>query len=258
MLSALPGCCIASDPSTGQTKTKEIKKNSLIPLTGIEKKTIPVFKPLSLSELHAKYPRTFVLSGNSSIRRVALTFDDAPDNKFTPRILDILKKEGVKATFFVLGNRAEGYPNVMKRIVREGHIIGNHSYSHPNMNKLDLDGFRNEIIRTDRIIAQFTGYVPSYIRTPYGNITEPQIKWLAKNHRKAVNWNVDSLDWKGLSAKEVCANVLPYIKPGSIVLQHSGKGEKLSGSVEALPIIISRLKSKGYRFVTIAEMIPFQ
>ncbi len=158
----------------------------------------------------------------------------------------------------MLGNRAEAYPKVMNRIVREGHIIGNHSYSHPNMNKLSLDEFRNEMIRTDRIIAGFTGYVPSYIRPPYGNITEPQIRWLAKNQRKAVNWNVDSLDWKGLSAKDVCANVLPHVRPGSIILQHSGKGENLSGSVEALPIIITKLRSKGYTFVTIAEMIPIK
>lgn len=214
-------------------------------------------KPLTLADLRAKYPSTFVLQGSGDKREVALTFDDAPDDVFTPRVLDVLKREGVKATFFCVGNRIEAHPDVMRRIVAEGHVVGNHSYSHANLPKLSDERFREEIRKTDRLIQQYTGYTPSFVRPPYGNITEEQIKWLASQKRKIVGWNVDSLDWKNLSRDEVATNILAHVKPGAIILQHSagGKGEDLTGTVEALPEVIAKLRKDGVRFVTVARML---
>lgn len=214
-------------------------------------------KPMTLADLRKKYPSTFVLSGPEDRREVALSFDDAPDDLFTPRILDVLKKEGVKATFFCVGNRIEAYPDVMQRIVDEGHVVGNHSYSHANLPKLSDERFREEIRKTDRLIRQYTGYTPSFVRPPYGNISEEQIKWLASQKRMIVNWNVDSLDWKNLSRDEVVTNVLADVKPGAIILQHSGGGigADLTGTVEALPEIIAKLRKDGVEFVTIARML---
>lgn len=213
--------------------------------------------PVSLSDLHHKYRSTFVLNGSPQKRAVALSFDDAPDADFTPKVLDALKEANVKATFFVVGNRIETHPEVMKRIVREGHAIGNHSYNHANLPKLSDADFREQVLRTDRIIARYTGYEPTMIRPPYGNISEDQIKWLASQKRKVVNWNVDSLDWKGLSAKQVATNVLSNIKPGSIVLQHSGggEGEDLTGTVEAIPEIVNKLRGDKVKLVTIPELL---
>lgn len=214
-------------------------------------------QPVSLSDLHHKYRSTFVLNGSPQKRAVALSFDDAPDADFTPKVLDALKEANVKATFFIVGNRAETHPEVMKRIVREGHAIGNHSYNHANLPKLSDADFREQVIRTDRIIQQFTGYTPKMIRPPYGNINEEQIKWLASQQKKVINWNVDSLDWKGLSAKQVATNVLSNIQPGSIVLQHSGggEGEDLTGTVEAIPEIIEKLRGDNVKLVTIPELL---
>lgn len=214
-------------------------------------------KPMTLSDLRAKYPSTFVLQGPVDKREVALTFDDAPDDVFTPKVLDILKREGVKATFFCVGNRIEKHPDVMRRIVAEGHIVGNHSYSHANLPKLSDEKFREEIRKTDRLIERYTGYTPSFVRAPYGNISEEQIKWLASQKRKIVGWNVDSLDWKSLSRDEVATNVLAHVKPGAIILQHSagGAGEDLTGTVEALPEIIRKLREDGVEFVTVARLL---
>lgn len=213
--------------------------------------------PLTLSDLRAKYSSTFVLNGPSAKREVALTFDDAPDNLFTPQILDILKQEGVKATFFVVGNRVEAYPDIMRRMVNEGHVIGNHSYNHSNLPKLSDAEFRKQILRTDRLIESFTGYKPTFVRPPYGNINENQILWLASQHKVVVNWNVDSLDWKGLSSEQVLTNVLAHVHPGSIILQHSGGGvgEDLSGTVQALPEIIRKLRNDGVELVTIPRLL---
>jgi len=214
-------------------------------------------KPLSLADLKEKYRTTFLLNGPSNKREIALTFDDAPDSNFTPQILDVLKQEGVRATFFLVGNRIEAHPDMVRRIIEEGHIIGNHSYNHANLPKLTDAEFRDQIKRTDELIHEFTGYIPSYVRPPYGNISEEQIKWLASQHRKIVNWNVDSLDWKELNAEQVEANVLADIRPGSIVLQHAGggTGADLSGTVLALPSIINKLRNEGIKFVTIPELL---
>ena len=213
--------------------------------------------PLSLSDLRKKYSGTFLLNGDRTKREVALTFDDGPDNKFTPQVLDALKKAGVKATFCVVGNRVKAHPEIMKRIIKEGHAIANHSYSHPNFPKLKIEEFRNQITNTDKIIHKVTGYKTSIVRPPYGSINEEEIKWLAHEKKKIVNWDVDSLDWKGLSAEEVSTNILAQVKPGSIILQHSagGEGEDLSGTVKALPEIISKLKDDGVKFVTVPDML---
>jgi len=213
--------------------------------------------PLTLTDLRRKYPSTLIMSGVGDKRQVALTFDDAPDNVYTPRVLDVLKQEGIKATFFCVGNRIEAHPDVVQRMVAEGHILGNHSYSHPNLPKLSDAKFRDEIRKTDQLIMQYAGYSPSFVRPPYGNISEEQIKWLASQHRKVVNWNIDSLDWKGLTRDQVAVNVLSNIKPNAIILQHSGigAGGNLDGTVEALPEIIGKLKKDNVSFVTIPTMI---
>ncbi|AYB38576.1 polysaccharide deacetylase family protein [Brevibacillus laterosporus] len=213
--------------------------------------------PLTLADLREKYKSTFLLRGSASKREVALTFDDAPDDCFTPQILDILKQEGVRATFFVVGNRIEAHPEIVQRMVKEGHILGNHSYNHPNFPTLSDADFRDQVIRTDELISSFTGYKPSFIRAPYGNINEDQILWLASQHKKIINWDVDSLDWKGLSTEQVKTNILAHVHPGSIVLQHAGGGigEDLSGTVHALPEIIKKLRNDGVKLVTIPELL---
>ncbi|MCV4230425.1 polysaccharide deacetylase family protein [Virgibacillus sp. LDC1] len=210
----------------------------------------------SLSQLLRKYPDTFRSSG-PRIKQIALTFDDVPDPRFTGKVLDVLKEYQVKATFFAVGERAKKRPDLAKRIHEEGHAIGNHSYNHAQLNKLSLDKFKSQIERTNTILKSLTGVDPRLIRPPYGDINEEQLQWARKNGYKVVNWNVDSLDWKGLPKEEVKRNILSAVGPGSIVLQHAGGGvgSDLTGTIEALPDIIAELRSKGYSFVTLPEML---
>jgi len=211
---------------------------------------------LSLSQLMKKYPDTFRTSG-PRVKKIALTFDDVPDPRFTGKVLDVLKEQQVKATFFAVGERAKKHPGLVKRMHEEGHAIGNHSYNHAQLNKLSLHKFKDQIERTNMVIKSITGIEPRLIRPPYGEINEEQLQWARKNGFKVVNWNVDSLDWKGLGKDEVMSNILSAVGPGSIVLQHAGGGvgSDLTGTIEALPGIIRELRGKGYTFVTLPEML---
>ncbi|WP_339314528.1 polysaccharide deacetylase family protein [Paenibacillus sp. FSL R10-2734] len=213
-------------------------------------------KGLSLSQLLHKYPETFKTSGPRN-KVIALTFDDVPDPRFTPQLLNILKKYHVKATFFVVGSRAKKHPAMVKRMIREGHAIGNHSYNHPQFVKLEMNDFRTQIIKTENIIQTLAGYKPRLIRPPYGDISEQQLKW-AKNHGYTlVNWNVDSLDWKGLSKNQVRNNILANVGRGAIILQHGGggPGSHLQGTIQALPEVITIMRKRGYTFVTVPQLL---
>lgn len=209
----------------------------------------------ALSKLQHKYPTIFKNHGSSKSRKIALTFDDVPD-AFTNKVLDVLKKYNVKATFFILGYRAEAHPEIVRRMVREGHLIGNHSYNHPLLTKISMDKFERQILRTDTILYRIAGYHPKFIRPPYGEINEQQVQWAGKQGYIIVNWNVDSQDWRGLSASRVSRNILSTTRPGSIILQHAGgnEGGVLNGTLEALPYIIERLERQNYQFVTLTEM----
>ena len=213
-------------------------------------------KGLSLSQLLQKYPETFKTRGPRS-KVIALTFDDVPDPRFTPQLLDILKMYHVKATFFVVGSRAEKHPGLVKRMIREGHAVGNHSYNHPQFVKLTMNDFRAQIIQTENIIQTLAGYKPKLIRPPYGDINEQQLKWAKYHGYKLVNWNVDSLDWKGLSKTQVRNNILSQAGKGAIVLQHGGGGQSsnLRGTIQALPEVITIMRKRGYTFVTVPQLL---
>jgi peptidoglycan/xylan/chitin deacetylase (PgdA/CDA1 family) len=214
-------------------------------------------KKLTLPQLRLKYPQFFRLNGSTIESKIALTFDDGPDNKYTPAILDVLRKYHVKATFFVLGVRAQENPAIIKQIVNEGHAIGNHSYNHSNPAKMTEAQFEKQFTQTQVILRNLIGYEPKLIRTPYGAIKEDQLRWTAKNGLVAVNWDIDSKDWKELNASQVLANILEHTHKGAIILQHSAGGETqdLSGTVKALPILIEQLKKQGFKLVTVPELL---
>lgn len=228
-----------------------------------EKKSMPVqqnrfsHKSLSLSQIRQKYATHFKVSGSAAEKKIALTFDDGPDDKYTAQVLDTLKKYHVKATFFVLGSRAEQHPGLIARMAREGHIVGNHTYSHANLPKLAVPNFERQVEATQTVLKSLLGYEPKLFRPPYGAVNEEQARWAADHQFMIVNWNVDSLDWKGLSADKVEHNIVSATRAGSIILQHcgGGPGEDLSGTVQALPGVIQKLKNQGYQFVTVPELL---
>ncbi len=213
---------------------------------------------VSWDKLHKQFPNAFLLNGPRNKKRIALTFDDVPDPRYTPAILDILAEHDVCATFFIVGNRAAKYPSLVKRIHNEGHIIGNHSYDHAVFSKLTLSNYQKQIWRTDTIIKNIIGYSPHFIRPPYGELLPQQIRWSKQAGFVIVNWDVDSVDWKNNpSSALVLQNIRSTLQPGSIILQHAGGGigQNLSGTVNALPKLIHLLQSKGYELVTLPELI---
>ncbi|TXK77508.1 polysaccharide deacetylase family protein [Paenibacillus sp. N3.4] len=248
---------VESTPTPKPKKAAQSEKKPSVPVQKSQGQSRISQKKLTLSQLVVKYPDTFKLRGSSQEKKVALTFDDGPDARFTPKVLDALKANQVKATFFLLGSQANAHPDMVRRIVKEGHVIGNHSYSHANLPKLSVDKFQNQIESTEGVLQNLIGYAPKLIRPPYGAINEEQVRWVADHHYLIVNWNVDSLDWKSLSSDQILNNIMLQTKPGSIILQHSGGADSqdLSGTVQAIGPLISKLKAAGYTFVTVPELL---
>lgn len=233
------------------------KDDAVPPLRGGPEKDERELKLVSNSILQRKFPQTLVMRGSLHDNRVALTFDDGPDRRFTPKVLDVLKKHHVKATFFVMGSRVKGLPDVTKRMHQEGHVIGNHTFWHPKLYEESLERMWWEVTETENAIAEVTGYPPKLFRAPYGGLNEKLLQKMAEMNLTVVGWSVDSLDWKGISAQEVENNVLGNTMPGSIILMHSGGHwtQDLSGMVEALDTIIPKLKKEGIQFVTVSELL---
>ncbi|MCM3748251.1 polysaccharide deacetylase family protein [Paenibacillus pasadenensis] len=207
--------------------------------------------------LTRNFPGAFATHGPATSRRVALTFDDVPDNDYTPKVLDILAREKVKATFFIVGERALKHPDMVQRIVAEGHAVGNHSYDHTSYASLSMSEFKDQVERTNKLLHSQLGFTPRFIRPPYGEILPEQLLWTQSRGYYVVNWNVDTEDWKGLGPDQILRNVRRTLGPGSIILQHAGGGigEDLSGTVKALPRLIQLLKQKNYELVTVPELL---
>jgi polysaccharide deacetylase family sporulation protein PdaB len=215
------------------------------------------FPQREIEDLASKYPKLFYREGPGNVKKIALTFDDGPDSVYTPQILDILRKHKVKATFFLIGKRAELFPDVVKKIVKAGHVVGNHSMTHPNIMKLNKEQTFQEIQRCEEVLSSLTGYKPALFRSPYGSLDSKKVKEISELDVKLIAWNVDSLDWKSLTAEQVKYNILENVKEGSIILQHSSgsKKENLTGSVAALEEVIKTLKKEKYKFVTVSELL---
>lgn len=221
-----------------------------------------VGQQLNIAQLWRKYPDIFKFhAADRTKRKVALTFDDVPDHRLTPIILDILKKHHIQATFFIEGYRAKANPDVVKRMVAEGHVIGNHSYDHPLLTRSTIPAFVKQLQSTESIVNELIGYKPRFFRPPYGEITEEQLQWAGDHGYIVVNWDVDSNDWRGISADKVERNIMSGVQAGSIVLQHAGGGSKrsyLQNTVQALPKVIQQLRNQDYEFVTLPQLFEDQ
>jgi polysaccharide deacetylase family sporulation protein PdaB len=186
---------------------------------------------------------------------VALTFDDGSDGTNIPVILKILHDYNVKGTFFLTGKAVLNHPARIKSIVAAGHAIGNHSYSHPYFTKISTTSMKSQLTRTETIIKNLTGKTTKpYFRPPYGAYNTLVLQTVGSiGYTKTIKWNIDTIDWDGRSAYRIYSKVLNNIVPGSIVLMHVGAGAKYTPA--ALPTIIKGLKAKGYRFVTIPQLL---
>ncbi|MBY3756177.1 polysaccharide deacetylase family protein [Azospirillum formosense] len=180
----------------------------------------------------------------------SLTFDDGPHPAVTPRILDILRSEGVRATFFPIGNVAVRHPRIIRRIVQEGHEVGNHSLTHPNMRTLTTEAQRAQIAETNRILAE-AGADPVLFRPPAGRWNSDTLKAVEQEKMSPALWNVDTRDWFTRDPGKIMAQIDATGTIGSVVLMHT----TYNATAEALPQAIGLLRTRGCRFVTLSEWI---
>src|SRR6266404_608478 len=186
---------------------------------------------------------------------VAMTFDDGPSAKLTPKLLDLLATHDIKATFFLIGQNVAENPEIAAREAREGHEIANHSWSHPNLAKMSDGGVRDQLRKTDEAIQSASGHGPTLLRPPYGSITPRQKKWINQEFGyKIVLWDVDPLDWRRPGSNVVCARIVKNTRAGSIVLAH----DIHPGTIDAMPCVLKELEAKGFKFVTVSELISMQ
>lgn len=185
---------------------------------------------------------------------IALTFDDGPHSTYTPQILDLLSLYDAKATFFVVGERAEKHPEIILREIEDGHEIANHTYTHPFSSSTDQ--LKMELEKTNKLIHSITGIYPVLYRPVGGNYNEHTVNAAVESGYKVVmwSWHQDTEDWKRPGTQKIINKVLSGTTPGNIILFHDAGGNR-SQTVEALKEILPELKKQGYEFVTVSELL---
>lgn len=181
-------------------------------------------------------------------KNIALTFDDGPHPRYTEQLLDGLKERNVVATFFVTGENAQNYPNIIRREQEEGHLIGNHTYSHIQLTSGNRETFREELVKTNEILENITGEKVSFVRPPYGS-------W-DKSFEKELNmfpvlWNIDPLDWCSHNAECIAAKVVEKAGDGDIILMHDYYDTSVTAALEVVDV----LQKRGFQFVTVEEIL---
>ena len=191
-------------------------------------------------------PAAAIVNENGPV--IALTFDDGPYPKVTGHILDVLEKNGVCATFFVLGSRIEGREDVLTRMEELGCEIGNHSFSHADLTRLSKADCQRELSDTDAEIRRVTGHEASVVRPPYGYYNKTV---MSAAGRPLILWTVDTNDWRGKAPGEIADYVIQQAKEGSVILMH----DQQTQTADAMEMIIPTLIDEGFRFVTVSELI---
>ncbi|WP_425038536.1 polysaccharide deacetylase family protein [Primorskyibacter sp. S187A] len=183
---------------------------------------------------------------------VAMTFDDGPHPKHTPRLLDMLRERNIKATFYLIGNRVVTWPKIAARIAEEGHEVGNHSWSHPFLSKMGQSSVLREIDKTTNAIWHATGRPPVTFRPPYGAFTRAQRTWLHGARKlPTILWSVDPADWRRPGANVVASRILKASHKGAIILSH----DIHRGTIDAMPRTLDGLSARGLKFVTVSQIL---
>ncbi|NLJ41695.1 MAG: polysaccharide deacetylase family protein [Clostridiales bacterium] len=247
---------IKQDPEENPKSEVESSEN---PNGGSAPNEEPNAKPVSDEKPQAgskPSPKIIRSATDKELKQVAITFDDGPDGRFTPQVLDVLKAYDVKATFFVIGSVANDNRDILKRIHEEGHVIGSHSWGHKNFTKISEDKAIDELKKTNNIIEEITGKTNTLFRLPYGAFNDKVLNTIAGQGFYNIYWSIDPKDWSGNSSKSIFENVQKNLNPGAIILLHSaGSSKSIPNSIDALPKIIEYIQEQGYEIVTIPELL---
>ncbi len=193
--------------------------------------------------------------GNRQARVVALTFDDGP-SPYTEPLLDLLAQQQVPATFFVIGANVQRYPQLLRRIYQDGHLVGNHTYQHQNLAKLNEARARATLLRSAQLIHYYLGVYPRFFRSPYGACNPASLQAARELQLISVNWNATADDYHvaRTSSQQIAAEIMRLVAPGSIIDLHDGGGDRHK-TVAAVQLLIQWLRQAGYRIVPLSELI---
>lgn len=189
---------------------------------------------------------------------VALTFDDGPSPRYTPQIQQLLDDHGAKATFFVMGRHAQRYPNLVRRLAVAGHEIGNHTYTHPHPPQIDVETLTEEIEATRLVLQRLGVPFSGLFRPPYSQLTSDEEEYIQESHRRLILWNIDSGDWRGLSAGQIVQRVASQLQPGAIIVFHDSNEHEAADrqpTVEALRVLLPLIEARGLDCVTVSELL---
>jgi peptidoglycan/xylan/chitin deacetylase (PgdA/CDA1 family) len=205
--------------------------------------------------------RPVLVRGPQQGKRISLTFDDGPSEQFTAQVLDILREHRVPATFFVCGKNVEEHPELLRRIVAEGHEVGNHSYSHPCFFFKSRGRMAQEIDRTQAIIEKVVGFRPNIFRPPYGARWFGLVPTLLERGMHLIQWSATGYDWKK-DAAGIIQTALRELRPGAIILLHDGRETRPAAQIDrsptlaALPGLIAGARQEGYTFAPLKDFLP--
>lgn len=207
---------------------------------------------IQVAELISAGP--IAIAGTRTERKVvALTFDHSWGNKFTPSILDTLKANNTKVTFFIMGPWAQKYQDVAKRMAADGHEIASHGYRHQNYGDMTREWVKEDIEKSHALIKEITGVDAKLIRPPNGHYNQQSLKVTEELGYKTIIWNIDSLDWKNPGRDVIIERVMKRLKPGGIILMHAS--DTPVQTAEALPILLEKIKAQGYEIVTVSQLL---
>ncbi len=227
-----------------------VKMEAPAPVMNIAPESVPV-----VDTMHVDEEPISVTSVLVSGPYIAMTVDDGPHGRYTPQLLKMLRDRNIRATFFILGECAAQRPDVLAQIDADGHEIGNHSWSHPNLRRASKERVREQLQKTDDVIFQVTNKNCKLFRPPYGSFSDAQKKWVNEEFGyTTILWSVDPLDWKKPGPSVVTRRIVSHTGKGSIVLAH----DIHAGTVAAMPSTFDQLLAKGYKFVTVSELLKLR
>lgn len=207
---------------------------------------------IQVAELIAAGPMA-IASTRTERKVVALTFDHSWGNTFTPSILDTLKQNNIKATFFIMGPWAQKHSDVAKRMVTDGHEIASHGYRHQNYGDMTREWVKEDIEKSHALIKEVTGVDAKMIRPPNGHYSKQSLQVTDEMGYRTIIWSIDSLDWKNPGRDVIVERVVKRLKPGGIILMHAS--DTPVQTAEALPILLEKIKAQGYEIVTVGQLL---
>lgn len=232
-------------------KARDIIKSIVLIVVAISLILCVSLNSNAIAEIYANNRKVPVYRVESDSKKVAVTFDAAWGADKTQGIMDILSQYNAKGTFFLVGFWVQKYPDMVKEIAKNGYSIGNHSNNHLKMSTLGQEEILNEINTVNDMIKELTGETPRFFRAPFGDYDNLLIETIDSINMQCIQWDVDSLDWKGLSGAQITQRVTSKVKDGSIILFHNNSDHILT----ALPLVLLSLQNKGYQVVGLEDLV---